>query len=78
VNAILPGFVETELVTSHKQEFEKQLNLPDFSALIVQRQGRYGTPEEVANLAVFLASGRSSFSNGSAFVLDGGASSSLL
>lgn len=78
VNAILPGFVETELVKSHKQEFEKQLNLPDFAALITQRQGRYGTPEEVANLAVFLASGRSSFSNGSAFVLDGGASSSLL
>jgi len=78
VNAILPGFVETELVKSHKQEFEQQLNLPDFAALIAQRQGRYGTPEEVANLAVFLASGRSSFSNGSAFVLDGGASSSLL
>ncbi len=78
VNAILPGFIATELVTSHKHEFEEQLKLPDFGAVVLQRQGRFGTPEEVANLAVFLASGRSSFSNGSAFVLDGGVSSSLL
>jgi len=78
VNAILPGFINTELVTSHIPEFEKQLNLPDFGAVVAQRQGRYGTVEEVASLAVFLASDRSSFSTGSGFVLDGGVSSSLL
>ena len=78
VNAILPGFIDTELVTSHIADFEKQLNLPDFSAVIAQRQGRYGKPDEVARLAVFLASNRSSFSNGSGFVLDGGVSASLL
>ncbi|MDM0029254.1 SDR family NAD(P)-dependent oxidoreductase [Variovorax saccharolyticus] len=78
VNAILPGFVGTELVSSHKHEFEQQLGIPDFDAVVAQRQGRYGTPEEVANLAVFLASGRSSFCNGGAYVLDGGVSSSLL
>ena len=78
VNAILPGFIDTELVTSHIAEFEEQLKLPDFSAVIAQRQGRYGKAEEVAQLAVFLASNRSSFSNGSGFVLDGGVSSSLL
>jgi NAD(P)-dependent dehydrogenase (short-subunit alcohol dehydrogenase family) len=78
VNAILPGFIATELLTSHAHEFEEQLKLPDFGAVVLQRQGRFGTPEEVAHLAVFLASGRSSFSNGSAFVLDGGVSSSLL
>lgn len=78
VNAILPGFIDTDLVKAHKHEFEEQLKLPDFGAVVAQRQGRFGKPEEVANLAVFLASGRSSFSNGSAFVLDGGVSSSLL
>ncbi|MBV8271019.1 MAG: SDR family oxidoreductase [Cupriavidus sp.] len=78
VNAILPGFIDTELVKSHIPEFEQQLKLPDFGAVVAQRQGRYGTVEEVANLAVFLASDRSSFSNGSGFVLDGGVSSSLL
>ena len=78
VNAILPAFIDTELVTSHIPEFEAQLNLPDFGAVVAQRQGRYGKVEEVAHLAVFLASERSSFSNGSGFVLDGGISSSLL
>jgi len=78
VNAILPGFIDTELVKSHIPEFEEQLKLPDFGAVVAQRQGRYGTVEEVAHLAVFLASERSSFSNGSGFVLDGGVSSSLL
>ncbi len=78
VNAILPGFIDTELVASHRHEFEQQLGIPDFNAVIAQRQGRYGTPEEVAHLAVFLASERSSFSNGSGYVLDGGVSSSLL
>lgn len=78
VNAILPAFIDTELVRSHIHEFEEQLKLPDFGAVVAQRQGRYGKVEEVANLAVFLASDRSSFSNGSGFVLDGGVSSSLL
>jgi len=78
VNAILPGFIDTELVNANKHAFEQQLGIPDFDAVITQRQGRYGTVDEVAHLAVFLASGRSSFSNGSAYVLDGGVSSSLL
>lgn len=77
-NAILPSFIETELVVSHKKEFEQQLGIPDLDAVIKQRQGRYGKESEVAGLAVFLASARSSFCNGGAFVVDGGASSSLL
>lgn len=78
VNAILPAFIETDMVTPRKKEFEQMLGIPDFDAVIAQRQGRYGKPQEVANLAVFLASERASFSNGSPFVLDGGVSSSLL
>jgi len=78
VNAILPAFIETDMVKPRKKEFEQMLGIPDFDAVIAQRQGRYGTPQEVANLAVFLASERASFSNGSPFVLDGGVSSSLL
>jgi len=46
--------------------------------VIAMKQGRYGTTEEVAKMAVFLASDRSSFSNGSPFVLDGGCRASLL
>ena len=78
VNAILPGFIDTELVKERKRAFEKLLGFPDFDAVIRQKQGRYGTPEEVAALAVFLASERSRFCNGGAFVLDGGARASLL
>ena len=34
--------------------------------------GRFGTPEEIAGLAVFLCSPRASFITGSCFVADGG------
>jgi NAD(P)-dependent dehydrogenase (short-subunit alcohol dehydrogenase family) len=80
VNAILPGFVETDLVTAAKPGFEQMLGFAEgqFDQVIAMKQGRYGTVEEVARMAVFLASDRSSFSNGSPFVLDGGCRASLL
>ena len=78
VNAILPGFIDTDMVKPRKAEFEKMLGLPDFDALVAQKQGRYGTAEEVAKLAVFLASPRAAFSNGAVHVLDGGTRGSLL
>ena len=34
--------------------------------------GRFGTPEEVAQLALYLASDESSFCTGAPFVVDGG------
>jgi NAD(P)-dependent dehydrogenase (short-subunit alcohol dehydrogenase family) len=80
VNAVLPGFVGTDLVTAAAPDFERLLGLPagGFDGLIEQKQGRYGTPEEVADAVLFLASGRSGFCQGSALVLDGGLDASLL
>jgi NAD(P)-dependent dehydrogenase (short-subunit alcohol dehydrogenase family) len=80
VNAILPGFIETDLVNAAKPGFEQMLGFAEgqFDQVIAMKQGRYGTVEEVARMAVFLASDRSSFSNGSPFVLDGGCRASLL
>jgi NAD(P)-dependent dehydrogenase (short-subunit alcohol dehydrogenase family) len=80
VNAILPGFVETDMVTAAKPGFEQMLGFAEgqFDQVIAMKQGRYGKVEEVARMAVFLASDRSSFSNGSPFVLDGGCRASLL
>jgi NAD(P)-dependent dehydrogenase (short-subunit alcohol dehydrogenase family) len=79
VNAILPGFIGTDLVNDRKAEFEQYLNLPiPFDDVIVGKQGRYGEPSEVARMAVWLASERSSFSSGSGYVLDGGARASVL
>jgi NAD(P)-dependent dehydrogenase (short-subunit alcohol dehydrogenase family) len=58
VNALLPGFIATDLVTAAAPGFEEALGLPagGFEALIEQKQGRYGTPDEVATAALYFAS----------------------
>lgn len=80
VNVVLPGFVATDLVTTAGPEFERILGLPTggFDGLIEHEQGRYGTPDEVAEAALFFATERSSFCTGSSLVLDGGLDASLL
>lgn len=80
VNAILPGFSDTDLVNSVKGDFERLLGLPagGFDGVIAMKQGRYGQPDEIARLAVFLASDRSRFSTGAGFVIDGGMRASIL
>jgi NAD(P)-dependent dehydrogenase (short-subunit alcohol dehydrogenase family) len=62
VNAICPGWVETPLIEplDHKTLL-RQIPL-----------GRLGQPDEVAGLAVYLASNASSFVTGSIFRVDGG------
>ena len=45
---------------------------------MITKQGRYGDPEDVARLAVFLASDRTPFCTGSSYVVDGGARASML
>lgn len=77
-NAICPAFIETTLVNENKSKFEELLGLESFDAVIEQKQGRYGTVEEVASLATFLASDRSAFCAGGYYVLDGGLRASLL
>lgn len=80
VNAVLPGFVGTDLVTAAAPVFEQLLGLPagGFDGLIAQKQGRYGTPDEVADAVLFFASERSAFCTGSGLVLDGGLDASLI
>ncbi|MCF8571054.1 glucose 1-dehydrogenase [Gordonia sp. HY002] len=79
VNAVVPGFVETELVTSQVQVFEQALGLPGggFRGLIEQKQGRFGTVSEVADAVMFLAGDESTFCSGSSLVLDGGLDAGL-
>lgn len=79
-NSLLPGFIDTELVRSHKDDFEAALGLEagGFDELIAAKQTRYGRVEEVAAAAVFFASDQSAWCNGSSLVLDGGFRSSLL
>ena len=80
VNALLPSFIDTDLVTAAAPGFEAALGLPagGFDGLIEQKQGRYGTPEDVAEAALFFASDRSAFCTGSTLVLDGGLDASLI
>ncbi|HEV7788952.1 MAG TPA: SDR family NAD(P)-dependent oxidoreductase [Pseudonocardia sp.] len=78
VNAIAPGFIGTDLVLDRASQFEQGLGIDDFGAVIDGAQGRLGEVGDVAPLAVFLASDRSRFSNGSTYVVDGGMSASLV
>ena len=69
VNCICPAGVETEMVKA------SSLDDPDFDAEFFFSRaplGRLGTPEEIANLAVFLASDESSYLNGAIIRADGG------
>lgn len=71
VNAICPGFVETELTSAVLS------NAADPEAvrrerLAVHPLGRFGKPEDIAGLAVYLASDESSWVTGGIFPVDGG------
>ena len=70
-NAICPGTVDTPSLQGRMQaqgDYEKARQM------FVSRQpmGRLGTPEEVAALAVYLASDEASFTTGGAHIIDGG------
>ena len=65
VNAIAPGPVETEMIHQYKDDVLK--NLASESAL-----RRLGTTEEIAKIAVFLASEQASYINGEIIKVDGG------
>ncbi len=70
VNSIHPGFIHTQLGNANPTE-ESKASLDRYSARRVPL-GRTGEPEDIANLALFLASDESAFSTGSEFVADGG------
>ena len=68
VNAVLPGWIDTELTRTAREQidglYEKQLaRIPD---------GRWGTPEDHAGIAVFLSSNASNYITGTAIPVDGG------
>ncbi|QLC25210.1 SDR family oxidoreductase [Parasphingopyxis algicola] len=65
VNAILPGFIETEMSTDTSQEFQDACRRRSVI-------GRIGELEDMEGIAVFLASEHSDFMTGQSIVLDGG------
>jgi 3-oxoacyl-[acyl-carrier protein] reductase len=66
VNAICPGAIDTDMTKGAKDSGQLEpllLRIP---------KGRLGKPEEIAHLAVFLASEDASYITGAAIVVDGG------
>jgi len=68
VNAVAPGFIETPMTAQlegdigvSKQVFERRTPM-----------GRFGTPAEIANVVMFLASDLASFMTGTVIPVDGG------
>lgn len=69
VNALVPGWVETDLTGFLRDDEEVERG-----ALSRVPMGRWGTSEEIADGALFLASDASSFMTGQTLILDGGLS----
>ena len=72
VNSIHPGFILTEMGVPEGAEPAQIHALLDAHTGELAPMGRSGRPEEIARLALFLASDESSYSTGSEFVADGG------
>jgi 2-deoxy-D-gluconate 3-dehydrogenase len=68
VNAVLPGWIDTELTRDARQQ------VAGLHERVLARTpaGRWGVPEDLAGIAVFLASAASDFITGAAVPVDGG------
>ena len=75
-NAVCPGTIELpslgERITAVSQETGKSLDTVRQDFVARQPMGRLGTPDEVAWLALFLASDEASYITGQAHLVDGG------
>jgi len=69
VNAVAPGPIETAMLNRFTGTAERKAGL--VTGVPLQRAGQ---PEEIADAIIFLASGKSSFTTGQVFHIDGGKS----
>jgi 2-dehydro-3-deoxy-D-gluconate 5-dehydrogenase len=71
VNAVLPGWIDTALTRQAREQ------IPALYERVLARTpaGRWGVPDDLAGIAVFLASRASDFITGAAIPVDGGYSS---
>lgn len=65
VNAVAPGFIQTKMTEALPENIKEQMlkNIP---------LKRFGLPQDVANLVLFLSSEMSDYITGQVFIVDGG------
>jgi 2-deoxy-D-gluconate 3-dehydrogenase len=68
VNAVLPGWIDTELTQAARRQMD------GLHERVLRRTpaGRWGKPDDLAGIAVFLAAPASDFCTGAAIPVDGG------
>ncbi len=73
VNAVLPGWIDTDLTKTARNQ------IPTLNSRVLMRTParRWGVPDDLAGVAVFLASRASDFVTGTAIPVDGGYSSEI-
>lgn len=71
-NAICPGTIQTQATETHASNLK--MTMEEFAREEFKKQciKRFGSPQEVANLTVFLASDLCHFATGASFMIDGG------
>ncbi len=67
INTVAPGYIATEMNATRRTD-------PEFVAAVARRtpMGRFGTPEEVAAVVLFLASRAAAYVTGQTWLVDGG------
>jgi 2-deoxy-D-gluconate 3-dehydrogenase len=68
VNAVLPGWIDTELTQGARRD------IPGLNERVLARTpaGRWGVPDDLAGIALFLSAPASDFVTGTAIPIDGG------
>ncbi|MDC0227176.1 glucose 1-dehydrogenase [Alphaproteobacteria bacterium] len=68
VNAVLPGYIDTTLTQ------QARIDIPELQSRVEERtpMGRWGEPDDLGGIAVFLSSEGSNYITGTAIPVDGG------